>query len=54
MSVAPKLLDCQINMTYYVKNHEILMTYFGNEEQIPSKHHFNCNFYFLKNNGKSV
>ena len=46
ISVAPKLLGCQVNMTYFVKNHEILMAYFGNEEQIPWKHHLNCNFYF--------
>ena len=49
MRVAPKLLGCRVNMTYFVKNHEILMTCFENEGQIPWKHHFNCNFYFLKN-----
>ena len=27
MSVAPKLLNCRVNMTYFVKNHEVLMTY---------------------------
>ena len=49
MSVAPELLGCLVNMAYFVKNHEIRMTHFGNEEQIPCKHHFNCDFYFLKN-----
>ena len=34
MSVSPKLLNCRVNMTYFVKNHEILMTYFKSEEQI--------------------
>ena len=34
MRVAPKLLNCQVNMTYFVKNHEILITYFENEKQI--------------------
>ena len=40
MSVAPKLLNCRVNMTYYVKNHETLIGYFEeNEEQIPWKYH---------------
>ena len=42
MSVAPKLLGCPVNMAYFVKDHEILMTYFGNEEQIPWKYSFEC------------
>ena len=42
MSVAPKLLNCRVNMTYFVKNHEILMTYSKSEEQILWKHWFNC------------
>ena len=55
MSVAPKLLNCQVNMTYFVKNYEILTTYFENEEQIPWKHQFdckcdNCNSYFSEIN----
>ena len=53
MRVGPKLLNSQVNMTYFVKNHEILMTYFGNDEQIPWKHHFDCkcddcNSYFFE------
>ena len=43
MSVAAKLLNCRVNMTYFVKNHEILFTYFEeNEEQISWKHKFYC------------
>ena len=35
MGVAPKLMNCRVNMTYFVKNHEILINYFEeNEEQI--------------------
>ena len=35
MSIAPKLITCWVNMTYFVKNHEILLNYFEeNEEQI--------------------
>ena len=55
ISVAPKLLNCQVNTTYFVKNHEILMTYFENEKQIPWKHRFDrecgdCNSYFFEIN----
>ena len=50
MSVAPKLLNCQVNMTYFVKYYEILLGYFEeNEEQIPWKHNFTyegCISYF--------
>ena len=36
MRLAPKLLNCRVNMTYFVKNHEILFSYFEeNEEQVP-------------------
>ena len=50
MSVAPKLLNCRVNMTYFVRNHEILMTYLKSEGQIVWKHQRNCtcndcNFY---------
>ena len=59
MIVAPELLSCQVNMIYFVKNHEILVSHFENEEQLPWKHHFNCrcnycNFYFLKNKCKFI
>ena len=58
MSVAPKLLNCQVNMTHFVKNYEIAMTYFENEEQIPWKHCFNCgcddcNSYFFEINAST-
>ena len=54
MSVVPKLLHCQVNMTYFVKKYETLMGYFEeNEQLIPWKHHFNCecencNSYFFE------
>ena len=56
MSVSPKLLNCRVNMTYFVKNHEILMTYFKSEEQILWKHRLictcdDCNSYFSDING---
>ena len=39
MSVAPGLMNCRVNTTYFVKNNEILFKYFEeNEEQIPWKH----------------
>ena len=41
MSVAPKLLNCRVNMTYFAKNHEVLMTYFKSR-QIAWKHQHNC------------
>ena len=28
MSIAPKLLNCQVSMSYFVKHYEVLMTYF--------------------------
>ena len=37
MSVAPKSLNCRVNMTYFDKNHEVLMTYFKSR-QIVCKH----------------
>ena len=42
MSVAPKLLlNCLVNITYFIKNYEILLDYFKeNEEQILWKHNF--------------
>ena len=54
LNVAPKLLGCRANMMYFVKNHDILITHLENEGQIPWKHHFNCNFCFLKNKCKSI
>ena len=43
MRLAPRLLNCRVNMTYFVKNHEILFSYFEeNEEQIPWKDNVCC------------
>ena len=43
MSAAPKLINCKINVTYFVKNHEIFLNYF-NELEIQTlwKHAFSC------------
>ena len=41
MSIAPKLLNCQASMSYFVKNYEVLMTYF-NSSQTASKHLYDC------------
>ena len=35
MSVAPKLMNCRVNVTYLFKNHEILVKYFDEETQTP-------------------
>ena len=32
-----KLLNCQVNIIYFFKNHEIPITYFENEKHIPWK-----------------
>ena len=55
MSTAPKLLNCRVNIAYFVKNREILMTYFKSKEQTVWKHQYNCtcedsNFYFFEIN----
>ena len=42
MSVAPKLMNCRVNTTYFFKNHEILFKYFDEETQTPWKHAFSC------------
>ena len=52
MFIAPKLCSCRVSMTYFIKNHKTLMTYFQNEENIPWTHQFdckcsNCNAYFF-------
>ena len=45
MWIAPKLLNCQFNMTYFVKNRDILLNHFQqNEEQSPWEHNVNCIF----------
>ena len=52
MHVAPKLLGCRVNMTYFIKNYESLMTYFEIAGQLSWKHSFeckcdDCNSYFF-------
>ena len=43
MSIAPKLMNCWVNMTCSVKNHEILHNNFEeNDKQIPGKHNVYC------------
>ena len=43
MSVAPKLINCRVNTTYFAKNYEILLKYFNESEtQTPWKHVFSC------------
>ena len=42
MCVAPKLCDCRVIMTYFIKNYKSLMTYFQNAGQMPCKHQFDC------------
>ena len=43
MNAAPKLLNCWVNMTYFIKNYEILLGYFEeNGVQIPWKHNIYC------------
>ena len=42
MSFAPKLLDCRVNVIYFVKNYGIHMAHLENEGQIPWKNSFNC------------
>ena len=54
MVIAPKLFNCQVSMMYFVKNHDILFSYFQEiEEQALWKHNINCacqtcNWYFTE------
>ena len=43
MSIPPKSLNYRVNMTYFVKNYEVLMTYFKSR-QIAWKHQHDCTF----------
>ena len=52
ISLAQKLLNCRVNVTYIFKNHEILFKYFVDKEQTPWKHNIfctceTCTSYFL-------
>ena len=42
MSVAPKLMNCRVNVTYFFKNHEILFKHFNEDIQTPWKHVVYC------------
>ena len=49
-NVAPKLFNCRVNTTYLIKNHDILIDYFQNNNT-PWNHASdcscqNCNLYF--------
>ena len=54
MIIAPMLFNCRVNMTYFVKNHDILLNYFQEiKEQTLWKHSANyvcqtCNSYFTE------
>ena len=52
MNIAPKLSNCQVSMSYFIKNYGLFMTYFKSS-QTAWKHQYdctcdNCNSYFLK------
>ena len=47
MRIAPKLMNCRVNMTYFVQPHEIFMNYFGEHDE-PWKHNVSCNLYFTE------
>ena len=40
ISVAPKLMNCRVNVAYFFKNHEIIFKYFDEETQTLWKHAF--------------
>ena len=40
MSVALKLMNCKVNVTYFFKTHEILFKYFVDKAETPWKHEF--------------
>ena len=42
MIIAPKLFSCWVNMTYFVKNHDILLNSFQEIEQTLWKYRVNC------------
>ena len=42
MSLAPKLMNCRVNVTYIFKNYEILFKYFVDEAQTHWKHESFC------------
>ena len=53
MKIAPKLVNCRVNMMYFVQYHEILINYFEEHDELWKHHVFcdyeACNSYFLQN-----
>ena len=51
MSIAPKLLNCQVSMSYFVKNYEVLMTCFKSSQTAWTQKYDcacdDCNSYFF-------
>ena len=42
MSIALKLFNCQVNTTYCIKNHNILINYFQEIKNTPGSHTSDC------------
>ena len=42
MRIAPKLMNSRVNMTYFVKNHDILMNYSEENEEQPWIYSVSC------------
>ena len=43
MRIAPRLMNCRVNMTHFVLNHDILFNYFNEENEEQSwKHGVSC------------
>ena len=53
MRIVPKLMNCRVNMTYFVQNNVILINYFEENAKQPWKHSTSskcqaCNSYFTE------
>ena len=45
MKIAPKLMNCRVNLTHFGLNHDILFNYFNEEnEEQPWKYRVSCNY----------
>ena len=42
MSIAPKLFNCRVNTTYFIKNHNILINHFRDIKNTPWSHTSDC------------
>ena len=42
MRIAPKLMNSRVNMTYFVKNYDILMNHFEEKEEQPWIYSVSC------------